>query len=248
MLMGKGLFITGTGTEVGKTVVAAGILCRLRGAGLDAVPMKPVQTGAEPRGKDLCAPDLEFCLTAAGLDPADEDRQLMAPYRYLPACSPHLAGELERRFPKLERIVDCAVQLGRQHDLVVAEGAGGIMVPLDRSTTMLDLMNALGFPVVLVAHSGLGTINHTLLSLKALRGAGLRVIGVVLNDMGPASGGEDVPIEEDNLRTIAGFGGVKVLGRLGHLGEFGTPGLNPWKTFSEQLPGLDRILEEINNR
>lgn len=244
--MTRGLFITGTGTEVGKTVVAAGILCWLRGLGMDAVPMKPVQTGAEPRGDDLCAPDLEFCLAAAGLDPSDDDRQIMAPYRYLPACSPHLAGELEGHYPSLERIVDCAGQLARDHDLVVAEGAGGIMVPLDRSQTMLDLMKVLDYPVVLVALSGLGTINHTLLSLEALRAAGLRILGVVLNDMEPGADGS-VPIEEDNRKTITDFGGVEVLGRLAHLGDLGSPDQAHWTAFTEQLPGLGRIMDEISS-
>jgi dethiobiotin synthase len=212
--MSKGLFITGTDTEVGKTYVAARLLRWLRGQGIDAVPMKPVQTGAE----EGYAPDLESCLAAGGLEPTDEERRLMAPCCYGPACSPHLAGRMAGEFPSIERIVGCARALEQHHDCVLAEGAGGVLVPLDESVTMLDLMRELAYPVLLVARAGLGTVNHSLLSLRALQAAGLRVTGVVFNEVEPPEEA-DAFIRADNPRIIGHMSGVVVLGTVRHGGD-----------------------------
>jgi len=92
-----GVFITGTGTGVGKTLVAAAVLRAVRAAGIDAVPFKPVQTGAAAGADGLVAPDVEFCLAAAGVAASADERTLMAPYLYHPACSPHLAARIEGR-------------------------------------------------------------------------------------------------------------------------------------------------------
>ena len=103
----RGLFVTGTDTNVGKTVVAAGLLRRARSAGIDAVPMKPVQTGALREGGRLVAPDLECCLRAAGLSASDEEeRSRMCPFLFEPACSPHLAGRMVGREVELAAIID----------------------------------------------------------------------------------------------------------------------------------------------
>jgi dethiobiotin synthetase len=206
-----GFFITGTDTGVGKTFVAAGVLAGLRRLGVDAVPMKPVQTGCIRRAGILCAPDLEFCLAAADLVPSASERALMAPYLFQPACSPHLAAARAGVRISLPRIVRAARTLATRHACLVAEGAGGVLVPLDGRLTQLDLMRKLGLPVVLVARPGLGTINHTLLSLRALREAGLTVRGVVFN---PTAPGRPGIIESDNAVTVARLGGVTVLASL----------------------------------
>ena len=121
----KGIFITGTDTGVGKTFVAAGLLKAFRQAGRDAVPMKPVQTGCARVGRRWVAPDLEACLAAAGLEPSATERTRMAPYRFRPACSPHLAASRARVRISLPRLVAAFRSLSRDHELVVAEGAGG---------------------------------------------------------------------------------------------------------------------------
>ncbi len=245
--MSRGIFITGTDTGVGKTVVTAGIVRWLRNRGMDAVPMKPVQTGGKPSAGRFIAPDLEFCLSAAGIRPGGEERQLMLPYIYEPACSPHLAGRLARRYPEISRIKDCADRLLTNHQAVVAEGAGGIMVPLNESFTMLDLMKTLAYPVVLVSRFGLGTINHTLLSIQALRAAGIKLIGVVFNHtQEPQS--EEQFIEADNPEAIAQFGDVKVLGKIRYVN-----GLNPkkkaiWEHFEEDLTGLGNLIDILDDR
>jgi dethiobiotin synthase len=250
----RGLFITGTDTGVGKTIVAAGIVRRLRARGFDAVPMKPVQTGCARRADgSLDAPDLEFVLRAAGMTATEEEAALMCPYRYEPACSPHLAGRMAGREVKIGDIVKCAEKVRsaecgmrnqNERRVLVVEGAGGVMVPIDEIETMVDLMRRLGLPVVVVARAGLGTINHTLLTVGALRGAGMTVAGVVFNRT-EAGGEADAFICEDNAATIARLGAVTILGCLPWL-----PGLTSgsaagdWELVDRELAGLDRLMPE----
>ncbi len=224
------LFVTGTDTGVGKTRVAAGLLARFRAAGMDAVPMKPVQTGCRLAKGRLVAPDLDFCLRAAGLKPGKRELADMAPYCFRPACSPHLAAKeagVTLSLPVIERAFR---RLSRAHEAVVVEGAGGVLVPLNERQTTLDLMIRLRLPVLLVARPGLGTLNHTLLSLRVLQEAGLTVLGVVLNQAKPGRWGR---IEVDNCRTIERLGGVKVLGCL----RYGAGVQSLFDTRSTRVPG-----------
>jgi dethiobiotin synthetase len=226
----SGLFVTGTDTGVGKTVIAAGVLAQWRADGLDAVPMKPVQTGCRTVRGRLVAPDLAFCLRAVGLKPGKRELADMAPYCFKPACSPHLAAKeagVTLSIPVIERAFR---RLSRAHEAVVVEGAGGVLVPLNERQTTLDLMIRLRLPVLLVARPGLGTINHTLLSLRVLHEAGLTVLGVVLNQAQPGHWGR---IENDNCRTIERLGRVKVLGCL----RYGAGGQSLPDVRSTAVPG-----------
>lgn len=204
----RGVFVTGTDTGVGKTFVAGALLGALRRCGCDAVPMKPVQTGCRGRRGALCAPDLDYCLAAAGLRPSSEEKALMAPYRFRPACSPHLAASLAGTGIRVARILAAARRLAAAHGFLVVEGAGGVLVPLGGGVCMGDLMQRLGLPVLLVARPGLGTINHTLLSLEALRQRGLCVAGVIFNHACPDRA--DV-IARDNVETVERLGRVRVM-------------------------------------
>lgn len=204
----RGIFVTGTDTGVGKTVVAAGLLCAWGEAGLRVAPMKPVQTGCVSRGKELRAPDLDYCLAVAGIEAREPEYEWMAPYRFRPACSPHLAARMAGRSISLAAIQRAAESLLVRYDRLVVEGAGGVMVPIGGGRTMLDVMKMLGFPVVVVARPGLGTLNHTLMTLELLRRRGLRVLGVVVNQAKP---GRMRWIEKDNVRTLAAIGRVPIL-------------------------------------
>ncbi len=208
MNLQRGLFVTGTDTGVGKTHVTAGLLAAFRAAGNNVAPMKPVQTGCLLRKGVLSAPDLMAALKAGGLRVSAAEKADMAPYCFRPACSPHLAAQMAGQRISLDRIESAFRRLIRNYDGVIVEGAGGILVPLNNKETMLDLMVRLQLPVLLVARAGLGTINHSLLSLRLLRDAGLPVLGVVLNQAEPGRWGK---IEEDNRRTIERMGRVKVL-------------------------------------
>ena len=234
----------GTDTDVGKTMVAAGILRLLREKGIDAVPVKPVQTGGIPSSDGLLAPDLEFSLAAADIQPARDEKKLMAPYVYEPACSPHLAGRMAQVYSEIAKIRDCTQKLLQDHQAVVVEGAGGIMVPLNETETMLDLMKSFGYPVVLVSRLGLGTINHTLLSIQTLKDTGVELIGVVFSRMQPSQPRNRF-IEDDNPKTIADFGDVKVLGNIRYLPNLDAKDDKIWQCFEEDLPGFSNILDVI---
>jgi len=207
----KGVWIAGTDTGIGKTHIAANLLAYIR-TFIDAIPMKPVQTGSENNR----APDLDCCLRHAHLEPTDNEYSLMCPYLYKKACSPHLAASIENHEIAIDHITACAHTLWKNHDFLIIEGAGGLLVPINTHQTMLDLMKAIPLPVILVARGGLGTINHTLLSIKALQTAKLPIAGVILNDALPQ---EDDCIRQDNPSAISLFGNVNIIGNV----HFGVP-------------------------
>lgn len=202
----NGLFITGTDTDIGKTALSALLLAELRRRKINAAPMKPAQTGCSG-----CVPDLDYSLSMASMTVSEDHYACMSPYQFEPACSPHLAAEMAGTEIDIADMVIAARTLASEYDFVIAEGAGGIMVPLNSRELMLDLMQALKFPILLVARPGLGTINHTLLSIRALRSDGLNIAGVVF--VAPTDQ-EFTFIEEDNGNTIEHFGKVPVLGTI----------------------------------
>ncbi len=185
----NGLFITGTDTGVGKTTVAAALINVLRERGVDATPMKPVQTGW-PRANDVAACGFK-------------STTLTNPYRFQLAASPHLAGRV-----KMEKILQAFRALSKRHAFVLVEGAGGVLVPLNDKQTMVDLMKRLRLPVLVVARAGLGTLNHTFLTLGELHRAGLNVAGVILNPGAKSKWGR---IEQSNLETIQERGRCRVI-------------------------------------
>ena len=212
----KGVFVTGTDTGVGKTVIAAALLTLLRNKGVDAVPMKPIQTGCVRNGNAWIAADLEFCLSMSSLHVSEKEKRMMAPYRFEKPCSPHLASAQTRQKIHIERIMRAFQSLQAKYPFIVVEGAGGVLVPIDGNHTMLDLITAMALPVVLVSRTGLGTINHTLLSLRELRRAGLPEIGVVFNETSSTLRGD---IESDNVKTIERMGEIQVLGHFPFLSD-----------------------------
>lgn len=194
-----GVFVTGTGTEVGKTVVAAAIARTLAGDGRRVAVFKPAVTGLD-EGVET---DHALLRRAAGSSQSDEE---IAPYRYGPPASPHLAAALAGEEIDPERLRQAAAAAAGA-DAIVCEGVGGLLVPLAPGYLVRDLAADLGYPLVLVAGPGLGTINHTLLTLEAARGAGLEVAAVLLNPW-PEDPSE---IERSNRETIAELGDVEVL-------------------------------------
>jgi dethiobiotin synthase len=198
-----------------------------------------VQTGCQvaPDGR-MSAPDIDFVLRAANLSVDEETRSHLSPYLFEPACSPHLAARMAGRSIEIGRILESAEWLAARHRRLVVEGAGGVAVPLNESETMLDLAWRMRMPVLLVGHSGLGAINHVLLSLEAIRRRGCTLLGVVLNDMHPVSEA-DLYIHEDNVRTIESFGKLKAVMRIPYLGPQ-RPGQPP------EMGLLDSCLHDCN--
>lgn len=194
-----GVFVTGTSTEVGKTVVAAVLARTLAAEGKRVTVFKPAVTGLEEEGET----DHALLRRASGSDQTDEQ---IAPYRYQPPASPHLAAALAGEEIDPERLRGAARVAAAGADAIVCEGVGGLLVPLSPTYLLRDLAANLGYPLVIVASPGLGTINHTLLTLESARAAGLEVAAVVLNPWpeGPTE------IERDNRETIGKLGGVRV--------------------------------------
>jgi dethiobiotin synthetase len=206
----RGLFVTGTGTEVGKTVVAAAIARTARTAGSRVAVFKPAVSGLDvyalrPEVWE-CAPELPdhvLLRLASGSGQGDDE---IAPYRYGPAVSPHLAAKLGGQRIDPDRLRGAALEATESSDLLVCEGVGGFLVPLAPDYLVRDLARDLGMPVVIVAHPGLGTINHTLLTIEAVRSAGLVIAGVVLNPW-PV---EPSSLDLSNRETIRDLGSVAV--------------------------------------
>jgi adenosylmethionine-8-amino-7-oxononanoate aminotransferase len=232
-----GLVVLGTDTDAGKTHVAGGVLHFLRTV-CDAVPAKPVQTGCVPDAEGrLSAPDLDLSLSSNGLKPSDEERALMSPYLFRIPCSPHLAAEREGREIDTAVMVDALRRLAARHDCVVAESAGGALVPLNgRGETILDVIQAVDWPVLLVVRNGLGCINHAWLSVEALRSRGIEILGVVVNETKPFPKDElNALIWSDTAKSIDRFCGVPVLGTAPFC-------KGPWTSVAKDAPGLAAVL------
>ena len=195
----RGLFVTGTGTGVGKTVVAAVIARGLADAGTRVAVFKPAATGLEEPGEA----DHALLRRAAGSAQSDEE---IAPYRYGPPASPHLAAELAGEAIDPVRLLRAARAAALSADGLVCEGVGGLLVPLAPRYLVRDLAADLGLPLAIAAPPGLGTINQTLLTIEAARAAGLTVAGVVLTPW-PLQPSQ---IERSNRETIATLGEVRV--------------------------------------
>ena len=195
----QGVFVTGTGTEVGKTVVAAVIAHSLAVAGRRVAVFKPAVTGLDQPGEA----DHALLSRAAGSAQSDDE---IAPYRYGPAASPHLAASLAGEEIEPRVLLDGARDAAAGADLLVCEGVGGLLVPLAPSYLVRDFAVDLGLPLVIVASPGLGTINHTLLTIEGARSAQLEVASVVLTPWPQ----EPSQIEQSNRETIEAMGGIKV--------------------------------------
>ena len=195
----EGAFVTGTGTEVGKTVVAA-MLARTAAAGGKRVAVfKPAVSGLD----DGEEPDHVLLRRAASSAQSDDE---IAPYRYGPPVSPHLGAELAGEAIDPQRLLAAARAAAAAADLLVVEGVGGFLVPLTLGYLVRDFARDLGLPVVIAALPGLGTINHTLLTVEAVRAVGLSVARVVFTPW-PERPDE---VELSNVEAVERLGGVKV--------------------------------------
>ena len=198
----RGLFVTGTDTGVGKTVVAAAIAAALCDGGERVAVVKPVVTGLDEAGEPGAPPpDHELLAAAAGVPPSS-----VTQLTFGPPLSPHLAAQLAGVAIAPPALVAAARAAAHGASVLIAEGVGGLLVPLTPGYLIRDYALELGLPLVVAARPGLGTINHTLLTLEAARAAGLRVAGVVLTPW-PAEPG---PALESNGATIASLGQVDV--------------------------------------
>jgi dethiobiotin synthetase len=198
----RGLFITATDTGVGKSVLSAALLAAIAATGEDVHAYKPALTGLDEDPDQTWPRDHELLAGVTRQDPEE-----VAPLRFGPAVSPHLAAQLAGTPIEPAGLVQAAERIGAAPGAtLVVEGVGGLLVPLGERYLVRDLAAALGLPLVIAARPGLGTLNHTLLTLESARAAGLRVAAVVLTPW-PAQPDE---IERSNLATLRELGGVEV--------------------------------------
>lgn len=188
---------------MGKSVVSAAVCAALAESGERVAAFKPVVTGLDEPGGDW-PPDHELLAAAAGGARTPEE---VAPHRFGPAVSPHYAAEMARVTIEPAELVEAARAAGAA-GVLVAEGVGGLMVPLTTGYLVRDLAVDLGLPVVVAARTGLGTINHTLLTVEAARAAGLDVCAIVMTPW-PST---PEPIEVSNVETVSRLSGVQVTG------------------------------------
>ena len=179
-LPSKGLFITGTDTGVGKTIVAGGLAAILRAEGVNVGVMKPAETGCASAEGDLVPSDAKFLRAMSGVeDPLDT----IVPYRFREPLAPGVAAALEGVHISIEKLQKQFETISARYDFTLVEGAGGLLVPLEGKTLMLDLIKLLAIPALVVARADLGTINHTLLTIRCAHSENVPLAGIVLNTL-----------------------------------------------------------------
>ncbi len=236
-----GIFITGTDTGVGKTVVAAGLALALRARGLKVGVMKPVATGCEENGRGLISYDAVFLFEAA----ENEYPALTNPLRYRSPVAPSVAASLESRSVDLAKIRKAYLELGRHYDFLIVEGIGGLMVPLTNDYFVANMIRDFKLPMIIVARGSLGTINHALLTIDAATVRGLDIRGIIFNR---------IPIanyslaELTNPKVIHELTGVPILGSLPEIEDLDVEGCQYGKLkeiFQERIQ-IDKILAGAN--
>lgn len=209
--MTKGLFITGTDTGVGKTIVAATLALLLRMRGINVGVMKPVTSGCREENGRLVSDDAELLSKAAGVQYSDK----VAPYLLREPLAPAEAAKIDGVQIEFSRIKENYEELCEAHDFVIVEGAGGLMVPLAGGLLIADLVRELDLPLLVVAKSGLGTINHTVLTCFAAQQMGICIKGVIVNNFPEAPG----LAEHTAPHQIGSLCGAPVLGIWPHCDE-----------------------------
>ena len=193
------IFITATGTDIGKTFVAAGLIRHWRAAGRHVDAFKPVVTGFDPTAAAASDPGVLLAALGRPATPAEIER--IAPWRFAAPFSPDMAARRENRTIDFDKLLDFSREaIASAKGIVLIEGIGGVMVPLDDKRTVLDWMAGLNIPVVLVTGSYLGSLSHTLTGLDALRRRDLNIKALVVNETPDAT----VPMAE-TLSTLNRF-------------------------------------------
>ena len=205
--MGKGLFITGTDTGVGKTFVAAILASYLRGAGYRVGVMKPAETGCEERGGKLVPADAFRLKEASG---CAEPIERICPYRLPEPLAPSMAAERAGVKIDIDHLLAVYDEISSSHDVTLVEGAGGLLVPLLPSYTYADFARVFKLPILIVAANRLGAINHLLLTLEHAGCMGLRALGYVLNRLS----NDTSPAAETNREVLSNLTSVPCLGEL----------------------------------
>lgn len=207
----RGIFITGTDTGVGKTLVAAALAKCLRERGADVAVAKPFLTGGDPASPDS---DTAALIRLSGVSAEPEE----VTFSWFPEpLSPYAAAKAEKKSVDMEGVCNEVSNLMAAHEFTVVEGIGGLLVPLDGRATVRDFIKMLSLPALVVARAGLGTLNHTLLTVEALQSRGIEVKAVVLNADRDCGGDASAASNKEMLEEL--LHGTPVLGPLPHVEE-----------------------------
>ncbi len=220
--MGKGMFVTGTDTGVGKTVVTASLVSLLINDGLDVGVMKPVETGCPKKNGKLVPRDATFLKVVSG---SRDSLSLINPYRFSKPLAPWIAAEIDHKKVNLQRISSAYGKILKRHDIIFVEGAGGLLVPLTGKLTNLDLILKLALPIIVVVGSKLGAINHTLLTLNWARENGIKIIGLIINQLNRSPSPRKNLAEKTNPMLIRSFAEVPILGEVPYIPSIYRPPL-----------------------
>ncbi|GAA0781069.1 dethiobiotin synthase [Hathewaya limosa] len=210
--MSKGIFIVGTDTDVGKTIISAGIMYLLRSNGYNATYFKGALSGAIEENDKLIPGDTKEVCELSNLK---EEYSDITPYIYKTPVSPHLASKLENNIINKEVMLDKYKILKKKYDYIVAEGSGGIICPLidtKESIYLLeDFIKDLGMNVVIVTRADLGTINHTILTVKYIQGLETKIKGIIIN------GYKNNILCDDNIKIIKKLSNLPIIGIVNHI-------------------------------
>lgn len=235
----RGMFVTGTDTGVGKTLVAAALARNLRERGVDVAVAKPFLTGGDPnRAGDPAEPDSDtsVLIRLSGVEAAPGEATFSW---FAEPMSPYAAAKAEGKTMDVDGVCEKVIDLMSAHEFTVVEGIGGVLVPLDGRTTVRDFIKMSGLPALVVARAGLGTLNHTLLTVEALNSEGIEVAAVVLNADRDCSGDASAASNKETLREL--ISGIPVLGPLPHVEA-------PVENFDRFCREGREILEELCDR
>jgi len=243
----KSLFVTGTDTGVGKTIVIACLISVFKKYQIDVGVMKPIETGVDSNCSSSANSDALFLMEVAG---CEDSLAEVSPIRLKPAASPYQAALLENRHLDVESIKENLDRLSARHDCMLVEGIGGLLVPITTSYSVEDLIIELGLPVIVVARNQVGTLNHTLLTLRAAKQKGISVCGVILNQTRPE---DPTEIERGQAKIIQELSGIPVLGECPYFESVNAHGLAPsdiesfGQNINLELLGLEKIKKGVSN-
>lgn len=207
-MTGKGFFIAGTDTGIGKTIVTGLLAEYFIDRSFSVITQKWVQTGSSEGNSDVHSH--VSVMGGRGTYP-EKYASLTGPYSFSFPASPHLAASMENTEISSERIKNCFFSLSKDFDIIVVEGTGGILVPLNDKELFADIIKSLDLDVILVVGNKLGAINHALLSVEALRSRDIRVTGLIFNRFSPDG---DERILRNNRSTVAKFSGLTDMGEI----------------------------------
>jgi len=207
----KGFFVTGTDTGVGKTVITVALLKLMRSFGLKACGMKPIETGCVREHEELIPSDGEFIKNTGQLE---EPLGTISPCRFEHPLAPLAASRIEGMPVDFQKIQTTYSQLSSRYEAVIVEGVGGLLVPVTENYSLLDLAQDFGLPLVVVARTGLGTLNHTMLTVNYAQKEGLTVAGIIMNESHPP---ENTLAEKTNKDILMKISPIPLFGVFPYL-------------------------------